>query len=112
MATDLGTITTDLFQPIGAAVETVDHTLQTPESAGDPQVVDNIESLCMHCEEQGITRLFLTSIPYFKEVVLMSFECPHCGYRNSEIQSVPISPVPFSTTIPPLSPSPALLIYL
>lgn len=88
----------DLFQPIGQAVETID---TVPEGAADadaeadePQVVDNIESLCMNCEEQGMTRLFLTRIPFFKEVVLMSFECPHCHFRNSEIQSVCISRAP------------------
>jgi len=36
---------------------------------------------------QGITRLLLTKIPYYKDVVLMSFECEHCGYQNNEIQS-------------------------
>ena len=35
---------------------------------------------------QGVTRLLLTKIPFFKEVIVMSFECPHCGYRNNEIQ--------------------------
>lgn len=41
----------------------------------------------MNCHEQGITRLLLTRIPFFREVVLMSFECPHCYFKNSEIQS-------------------------
>lgn len=36
---------------------------------------------------QGITRLLLTKIPFYKEVVLMSFECEHCGFKNNEIQS-------------------------
>lgn len=36
---------------------------------------------------QGITRLLLTKIPHYKDVVLMSFECEHCGYQNNEIQS-------------------------
>lgn len=57
------------------------------ESYDDNKVVDEIESLCMNCEEQGITKLLLTIIPFFKEVILMSFECPHCGFKNSEIQS-------------------------
>lgn len=30
--------------------------------------------------------MLLTKIPHFKEVILMAFECPHCGYRNNEIQ--------------------------
>ncbi|PAV77977.1 hypothetical protein WR25_04283 [Diploscapter pachys] len=46
-----------------------------------------IESLCVNCEENGTTRLLCTSIPYYKAVILMSFECPHCGYKNNEIQS-------------------------
>lgn len=29
----------------------------------------------------------LTKIPHFREVVVTAFECPHCGYRNSELQS-------------------------
>jgi zinc finger protein len=28
----------------------------------------------------------LTKIPYFREIVIMSFECPHCHFKNSEIQ--------------------------
>jgi hypothetical protein len=36
---------------------------------------------------QGSTRLLLTSIPYFREVVVMSFRCEHCGENNTEIQS-------------------------
>ncbi|XP_078168218.1 uncharacterized protein LOC144562798 [Carex rostrata] len=45
-----------------------------------------IESLCMSCGENGITRLLLTRIPHFREVVLMAFECPHCNERNNEVQ--------------------------
>lgn len=57
------------------------------ESYDENKVVNEIESLCMNCEENGITKLLLTVIPFFKEVILMSFECPHCGLKNSEIQS-------------------------
>lgn len=35
---------------------------------------------------QGTTRLLFTRLPYFREVVLMSFECPHCGWKNNELQ--------------------------
>lgn len=47
----------------------------------------DIESACMNCFRSGRTRLLLTKIPFFKEIVLMSFKCEHCGYENSEIQS-------------------------
>lgn len=49
--------------------------------------VDEIESLCMNCHENGMTRLLLTRIPFFREIVIMSFECPECNFKNAEIQS-------------------------
>lgn len=44
----------------------------------------------MNCHEQGVTRLLLTRIPFFREVVIMSFECSHCNFRNNEITSAGI----------------------
>jgi len=38
-------------------------------------------------EGQGVTRLLLTTIPYFKQIVVSSFRCERCGYRDTEIQS-------------------------
>lgn len=77
----------------------------TPDKAEDdePRVVDEIESLCMNCHEnvclllndfsslltdlKGTTRMLLTRIPFFREIIIMSFFCPHCNFKNSEIQS-------------------------
>ncbi|KAH7320985.1 zinc finger protein zpr1 [Stachybotrys elegans] len=53
----------------------------------EPKAVEEIESLCMSCGENGVTRLLLTMIPYFREVVIMSFACDHCGTHNNEIQA-------------------------
>lgn len=36
---------------------------------------------------QGVTRMLLTKIPFYKDVILISFACEHCGYHNNEIQS-------------------------
>ena len=33
-----------------------------------------------------MTRLLLTKIPYFREIILMSFYCEHCKLKNNEIQ--------------------------
>ena len=30
--------------------------------------------------------MLLTSIPFFREIVVISFYCDECGYKNSEIQ--------------------------
>ncbi len=99
----------ELFRDIRDAVDIVGEGTGGPDAVetDEPQVVDNIgspllllsrwsevfilialaESLCMNCHEQGTTRLLLTRIPFFREVVLMSFHCPHCFFKNSEIQS-------------------------
>lgn len=46
-----------------------------------------IESLCMNCLQNGATRLLLTRIPFFKEIIVSSFSCEHCHWSNTEIQS-------------------------
>ncbi|KAK9716487.1 hypothetical protein RND81_06G236700 [Saponaria officinalis] len=56
-------------------------------SAEDDEVpIYEVESLCMRCHDNGITRLMLTLIPHFRKILLSAFECPHCGERNNEVQ--------------------------
>ncbi|KAL5578532.1 hypothetical protein UlMin_020231 [Ulmus minor] len=56
-------------------------------SAGDStSPLYQVESLCMRCGENGITRFLLTLIPNFRKVLLSAFECTHCGERNNEVQ--------------------------
>ncbi|KAI4137809.1 MAG: hypothetical protein L6R39_007087, partial [Caloplaca ligustica] len=73
-------------QVAGLQVKDGDTTSQG-ELYDEPKVVEVIQSMCMNCEENGETRLLLTKIPYFREIILMSFSCPHCGFSNTEIQS-------------------------
>ncbi|KGB74439.1 zinc finger protein [Cryptococcus deuterogattii 99/473] len=79
---------TNLFPTLG---EVADRTGMTEsaglEQEGDDKQIQEVESLCMRCHENGTTRLLLTSIPYFKEIVVSSFRCDHCGHRDTEIQS-------------------------
>lgn len=57
-------------------------------SADDEDVQPTeIESLCMNCYQNGTTRLLLTRIPFFKEIIVSSFSCGNCGFSNTEIQS-------------------------
>merc|ERR1711972_56101 len=46
-----------------------------------------IESVCMRCYENGVTKILLTKIPFFREVVISSFYCEHCGHRDNEIMN-------------------------
>lgn len=48
--------------------------------------VTEVSSLCVYCHEQGMTRLMLTRIPHFREVILSSFSCDECSYKDSEVQ--------------------------
>lgn len=36
---------------------------------------------------QGITRILCTRIPFYRQIIVMSFSCGHCGYSNNELQS-------------------------
>lgn len=77
------------FEPVGNAVQEVDDpnaVKQTGAFDAQGHPVQEVESLCMNCGKNGTTRILLTSIPYFRETIIMSFECPHCGLKNSEVQ--------------------------
>ncbi|CAD8057016.1 unnamed protein product [Paramecium primaurelia] len=49
----------------------------------EPFVTD---SLCVNCEKQGKTTILLTKIPMFSNIIIVSFDCEHCGYKNNEVQ--------------------------
>ncbi|GAB6028103.1 nucleolar zinc-finger protein [Chamberlinius hualienensis] len=53
---------------------------------GTPADATEIESLCLACGENGVTRLLLTKIPCYKEIIISSFSCPHCGHSNNDTQ--------------------------
>ncbi|TFK24440.1 zf-ZPR1-domain-containing protein [Coprinopsis marcescibilis] len=74
----------ELFPKIG---QVVNETHSNEPDSTEESPVTEIDSLCMRCHEQGKTRILLTSIPFFREVVVMSFRCEHCGWSNNEIQS-------------------------
>ncbi|KAK3716181.1 nucleolar zinc-finger protein [Vermiconidia calcicola] len=77
----------DLFADMGRKVDGMGMNGHAEDSGPEQRVVEEIESLCMNCHENGVTRLLLTRIPFFREIVIMSFSCPECGFHNNEIQS-------------------------
>lgn len=44
-------------------------------------------SICPHCYKEGETRLLLTTIPFFKDVIISSFSCEHCLHKNTHVQN-------------------------
>lgn len=78
----------DLFEDMGTKVSGMGMNGHSENhSEADQRVTEEIESLCMNCHADGTTRLLLTRIPFFHEIVIMSFSCPECGFQNNEIQS-------------------------
>jgi zinc finger protein len=79
-----------MFQTVGAVAEHVEHAGETDAAAPTTQLAAGdmmaLKSLCMGCGEDGVTNLLLITIPYFRNVIIMAFECEHCGLRNSEVQ--------------------------
>lgn len=51
------------------------------------QALTEIESMCPNCQKNGKTLLLLHKVPHFKEIILMSFSCPHCNYSNREVRT-------------------------
>ena len=45
-----------------------------------------VQSICTSCYEQGITKILLTKIPMFREIIITSFACENCGFSNNELQ--------------------------
>lgn len=41
---------------------------------------------CSACTGRCDTKMKMVDIPYFKEVVIMSTVCDHCGYKNNEVK--------------------------
>ena len=52
-----------------------------------PQEVFQIPTPCAMCENMGSTRMCQTSIPHFKDVVIMSFTCEECGFKSNEVKA-------------------------
>ncbi|GAV89094.1 zf-ZPR1 domain-containing protein [Cephalotus follicularis] len=51
-----------------------------------PEEVMTFPSTCGVCASRCETRMFVTNIPYFQEVIVMASTCDACGYRNSELK--------------------------
>ncbi|KAL3693883.1 hypothetical protein R1sor_007534 [Riccia sorocarpa] len=51
-----------------------------------PEEVMTFPASCGACASPCETRMYVTNIPYFKEVIVMASTCDRCGYRNSELK--------------------------
>lgn len=42
---------------------------------------------CHFCGTQGEMTTCLCEIPFFKEICIMTFLCPTCGYKDTEVKT-------------------------
>ncbi|KYN97349.1 putative zinc finger protein [Plasmodium gaboni] len=47
-----------------------------------------VRSMCINCEKEGLNKIVKINIPYFKNVLIHSFECEFCNYKNNVIQDL------------------------
>nr|GEU58927.1 zinc finger protein ZPR1-like [Tanacetum cinerariifolium] len=52
-----------------------------------PEEVMTFPTTCGACAVSCETRMYVTNIPYFREVIVMASTCDGCGYRNSELKA-------------------------
>jgi zinc finger protein len=52
-----------------------------------PNEVYSFPATCPGCTRHCVTHMKMVEIPYFKQVVLMSTVCEHCGYRSNEVKT-------------------------
>ena len=64
---------------------------------------------CHACNEPGETRMCVTDVPHFKEIIIMSFLCDECGFRSVEVK--PGGAVPDQGTVSELRLEPGKLLF-
>ena len=61
-------------------------TMDNPPGGLGRQEVLKFPTTCSHCYKPAETDMCVTDIPHFKEVIIMSLVCDHCGFRSNEIK--------------------------
>jgi zinc finger protein len=52
-----------------------------------PNEVYSFPATCPGCNRHCVTHMKMVEIPHFKQVVIMSTVCEHCGYRSNEVKT-------------------------
>jgi zinc finger protein len=52
-----------------------------------PNEVYSFPATCPGCTKHCVTHMKMVEIPHFKQVVIMSTVCDHCGYRSNEVKT-------------------------
>ncbi|KAL7074211.1 hypothetical protein ACQ4LE_006484 [Meloidogyne hapla] len=72
---------------IESTESTSSNTFASQNDYDDIEKPMEIESLCPNCHENGTTKIISINIPFYRQVIIMSFACEHCGLQNNNLQS-------------------------
>jgi zinc finger protein len=75
--------------PLPTSLQSQEADSESPSTAADvnpDQRLTELESACMSCGQNGTTTFLLTKVPHFRELIVSSFACPHCGNKNNSVQ--------------------------
>lgn len=59
---------------------------ESSATAASAKEVVKFDSPCSNCGAHAETRMCVTDVPHFKEVILMALVCPHCGHKDVEVR--------------------------
>ena len=63
----------------------VDFSKPLSESSAKNEAME-FDTPCYACSGMGKNRMCVCSIPHFKEIIVMCFECEKCGYKTAEVK--------------------------
>lgn len=79
------------YQPQGMVGASLPYGDRTANNVDTEDIVENevysFPSTCPGCTKSCATNMKMVNIPNFKQVVLMSTVCEHCGYRSNEVKT-------------------------
>ena len=53
----------------------------------DHSEVIRMVQMCPSCFQDGESLTAITTIPHFKEIIIMAYNCSVCGYRTNEVKA-------------------------
>jgi len=60
---------------------------QEAEEAGDITKEQlQFPTKCYACTRDGVCKMCIATIPFFKEIIIMAFSCEFCGHKSTEIK--------------------------
>jgi zinc finger protein len=76
---------------LGLAADNEDGVVEASDALNGVDIVDGqiyeIPSLCPGCSKDCTINIKKVNIPHFKEVIIMSTVCDHCGYTTREVKT-------------------------